>query len=242
MKTQALLAASIISSLSTMATARTSDPQGYLTEVNVREIFVPNGFDNNDDVVMVLDGELPNSCYRVVSTKVLFDDATKTYQAIQIARRFNSVCIPDPTPFWTEVHVGLVEAGTFTVKSIGAANETLGVKVSASSNPDDFLYAPVESARTERDDATGLFSGYLTGRIMNSCMELQEIRVQDSGKTIEVLPIMKMALRSDCQQTEQSFNWKFDLPSGMATGRHLLHVRSLSGKAVNYMFSVEPNN
>jgi hypothetical protein len=38
--------------------------EGVPTEVASRFLFVPGGFDNNDQVQVTLDGYLPNSCYK----------------------------------------------------------------------------------------------------------------------------------------------------------------------------------
>jgi hypothetical protein len=70
-------------------------------------------------------------------------------------------------------------------------------------------------------------------------MRIKEVTVINSGKTLEVLPKMELVdAPNGCQITEVPFSWTVDLPKEISKGRHLMHVRSLNGKAVNKMFSV----
>ena len=215
-----------------------SDRQGHLMVVATKAVFVPIGFDDNDDIMVVLDGTLPDTCYRLAYNTVDYDATTKSYVVRQIARHFNSVCIPAEVPFSVEAHLGVLPAGDFGIEAFGAPKESLPVTESTSAGPDDFLYAPVENARVEVDPATGNYVGTIDGRMTSSCQSLDQVKVIDSGKSIEILPIMKMTEGADCVAGERPFSSRFDLPSAMSVGRHLLHVRSLNGKAVNQMFSV----
>jgi hypothetical protein len=69
-------------------------------------------------------------------------------------------------------------------------------------------------------------------------MDWDEIKVVDSGRSIEVLPIVRVDTSGDCPAATRTFERRVELPRGMAPGRHLLHVRSLSGKAANVVFTV----
>jgi len=212
---------------------------GELTPVQVAEVFVPVGFDDNDEVVVVLDGYLPNSCYKVEGAKVSVDANTKKVEVTQMARRWPGPCLLALVPFSSTVSVGMLPKGEFTVTSYGAAEEKLAVGEATSAGPDDFLYAPVDHASIAPTAASGQVSAVLEGRFTNSCMAIEEVRVIDSGKTLEVLPIMKVEDRSDCRSNvEIPFRKYVELPAGLGDGRHLLHVRSLNGRSVNTMFTV----
>lgn len=236
------LAAATAALIGLSTQARADDPpQGTLVGVSVRELFVPNGFDDNDEVEVVLDGELPNTCYKLAHNEVKYDEATGRYIVFQFARRYPGICIQTTVPFFTAARLGVVPAGDFKVQTLGAALETLKVKEATSAGPDDYTYAPIDSARVERDEAHNKYFGIIQGRMTNTCMTIDEVKVFDSGKTIEVLPIIKMVDRPDCAAIEMPFAWQVDLPASMAEGRHLMHVRSLNGKSQNMVFSVYPD-
>jgi len=80
----------------------------------------------------------------------------------------------------------------------------------------------------------------ISGRMPSTCMRIDELKLIDSGETLQLLPLASLEDRPDCRDAEQPFERTLDLPPKMTTGRHLLHVRSLNGKAVNVAFSVAP--
>lgn len=222
------------------APALADDPStGTLIAIPVDASYVPNGFDDNDDVVVVLDGHLPNNCYKVAHTEVLTDPVTKKVNVIQYARRYPGLCMQALVPFFSEANLGVMAVGDFKIASLGAAIENLNVAEASSAGPDEFLYAPVDSIKVNFDEVTKTYSGILDGRFTNTCMKIKEVSVVNSGKTLEVLPKMEMIQSPDgCFNTEVPFSWSVNLPKEMVTGRHLMHVRSLNGKSVNRMFSV----
>lgn len=210
-----------------------------LVAIPVDASFVPNGFDDNDDVTVVLDGHLPDSCYRASHTAVLKDPATKKITLIQYARRFPGICMESLVPFSSEVFLGVLPMGEFNIESPGTSTEKLKVQESSSAGPDDFLYAPIDHVKVTYNEQAKTYTALLEGRFTNTCMKISSVDVRNSGKTLEILPKMEMTNRpSGCEATETPFSWEVVLPKDMVKGRHLAHVRSLNGKAVNQMFSV----
>ena len=69
-------------------------------------------------------------------------------------------------------------------------------------------------------------------------MKMESVKVINSGKTIEVLPVMSMDANAQCLDVEVPFLEEIVLPRDLTIGRHLVHVRSLNGKSVNAVFSV----
>jgi hypothetical protein len=220
--------------------ALADDPvSGTLVAINAQASYVPVGFDDNDDVVVVLDGNLPDSCYKLSHTEILKDAATNKITVIQYARRYPGICLESLVPFSSESNLGVMPVGLFSVASPGALQEKLQVTEATSAGPDEFLYAPVDSTKVSFDETTGTYRGILEGRFTNTCMRIKEVTVINSGKTLEVLPKMELVdAPNGCQTTEVPFSWTVDLPKEISKGRHLMHVRSLNGKAVNKMFSV----
>jgi len=214
-------------------------PGGTLVVVTADASFVPVGFDDNDDVVIVLDGNLPNSCHKISHTEILTDPVTQKVTVVQYARRYPGICMQSLVPYTSESNIGIMPTGIFKVKSPGTEDEKLQVTEATSAGPDEFLYAPVESAKVTFDEASRTYRGVLEGRFTNTCMRMKEVKVINSGKTIEVLPIMEMVDSPiGCQNTDMVFSWTLDLPRDLDPGRRLMHVRSLNGKSVNKMFSV----
>jgi hypothetical protein len=224
----------------TAGQALADDPaSGTLVAINAQASYVPVGFDDNDDVVVVLDGNLPDSCYKLSHTEVLKDAVTNKITVIQYARRYPGICLESLVPFSSESNLGVMPVGLFSVASPGAIQEKLEVTEATSAGPDEFLYAPVDSTKVTFDETTATYRGILEGRFTNTCMRIKEVTVINSGKTLEVLPKMELVdAPNGCQTTEVPFSWTVDLPKEISKGRHLMHVRSLNGKAVNKMFSV----
>jgi hypothetical protein len=209
-----------------------------LVPVSVHDLFVPSGFDDNDETLAVLDGYLPNSCYRLAHSQASFDAATRAYRVTQFAWLHPSTfCLQIVTPFTTEVRLGVVPAGSYQVLAEGSVARPLAVKNAMRPGPDEYPYAPVEEARVDYDASRDRYVAILRGRMMSSCMNLSDPLVINSGRTLEVLPIVALASGNDCKATNRPFEHALDLPAGLANGRYLLHVRSLSGKSINVVFT-----
>src|SRR5687768_6583889 len=110
-----------------------------LEDVKARILFVPNGFDDNDETVVVVDGYLPDTCYRLRSTDVQVDVEKKSIMVQPRAYvHKEGVCNDVTVPFSTVVSVGVIPSGTYTVSSRdGKLNERLVVKEAIKPGPDD---------------------------------------------------------------------------------------------------------
>jgi hypothetical protein len=224
------------------AMATTSSPtppgDGDIATVSAKNLFAPVGFDDNDMATVVIDGFLPSGCYRLVQPEVVIDQQEKRVTITPQARFYDHPCIEALVPYWQEIQLGVLPVGDYKIAVVGSAiGETMGVAESPSAGPDDFLYAAIDEAMVDRADDSDTYVVKLQGRFTNSCMVLTDIRVIDTGKTINVLPIMTMEDRDDCQPTEVQFRRMVDLPASVSKARHLLHVRSLNGQAINHVFS-----
>jgi len=213
---------------------------GAVVEMPARYVFAPKGFDDNDESVVTIDGYLPSGCYRLVRPEVNIDRNTKEVTIKPFARFFDVPCIEALIPYSLEVQLGVLPVGEYTIKAgTTATAEELGVAEATNAGPDDFLYAPVDEVVVLRDDATGALTAELKGRFTNSCMIWDEVLVQDNGKTVNILPIISMS-EENCTAGESPFRKLVALPNTITSGRHLLHVRSLNGRAINYLFNVNP--
>jgi hypothetical protein len=210
---------------------------GEVVAVDATFVFAPVGFDDNDDATIVVDGYLPSGCYRQLRPIVEIDHEARTIKVIPQARYFDVPCIAALVPYWNEIRLGVLAKGSYKVTlNQGDLQETLSVAEATNAGPDDYLYAAIDAATVSRqDDSTEQFVK-IEGRFTNSCMVLDEVRLVDTGKTINVLPIMRME-GDDCGPIEVEFRRMVKVPDTVTPGRHLLHVRSLNGKAVNYLFT-----
>jgi len=216
-------------------------PREEIVNVRAEYLFVPVGFDDNDEVVAVLDGYLPDPCHKLVPADVKTDIANMTVSVQQKARLFTGVCPDVIVPYTVVVRLGNLPEGNFTVVTNGGSlKENVAVKQSANPGPDDYLYAPIDAARVEYLPG-GKRKAVLEGRFTDSCLRIDELKVVNSEKTIEVLPILKRLTQEEgggkCRRVESPFKVAVDLPElSQKYWRYLLHVRSLNGQSLNVVF------
>lgn len=207
---------------------------------DVRNLFVPVGFDSRNEIVAVVDGYLPDPCHRLRKPDVRIDPATKRAVIMPLAEVYRGTCPDVIVPFHQVVSLGELKAGDYSVELYdGSKKEALWVaQAKEKITSDDYFYAPVDSASIAQSGGTR--KAVLKGRLTNTCMQKDEIRITDHQKTIEVLPILKITSRDPhgrpCMDIERPFEWTVDLPAASGTERHLLHVRSLNGQSVNQVF------
>jgi hypothetical protein len=236
-KTLALGATLLATALGSAARGDEDAVYGRLTAVEAETVFAPAGFDDNDEAVVLVDGYLPSGCYRLTRPEVAVDETAKTITITPVARFFDVPCIQARVPYSLELQLSQLAAGEYRLAVNGhGPTEALAVAAATNLGPDDFLYAPIDEASVDTD-AQGRLVATLAGRFTNSCMALDELRLVDSGKTLQVLPIMKLTAAEPCTAGEFRFKEKLVLPAATGESRRLLHVRSLNGRAVNVIFS-----
>jgi hypothetical protein len=205
-----------------------------------QRIFIPKGFDDNDQIQIVLDGWLDNSCETALTPKIHVDINTYSIEVIPRGLREEGVCAQVRRRFTSIATFGVLPHGTYRVYTNDRLmDKELIIDEASSAGPDDFIYAQIDRAWVDfapELDADSRWSVVLEGRLTNSCQKLEEVRVIDSGDTVEILPITKM-LEQDCQPVETPFVERAFIPDYTKAGRYLLHVRSANGSAINDVFS-----
>lgn len=205
--------------------------------VNFNRVYVPEGFDSNDNVQFVGEGLFANSCYRPAQTKVTVDDTTKTITVSPAAYEYEGLCLQVILPFDRVVDVGILKGGDYTILRANS-NEELGelhVNQATTRSADDFLYAPVEQAYLHQKN--GKKTIYLTGQFPMDCMKLQEVKATINKDVIVLQPIAAMNEGASCKQGQFPFEASVDV-STASKGRYLIHVRSMNGKAVNSLVDI----
>ena len=226
----------------TFATASPAAPSPTVPATaapDVRDLFVPVGFDSNDDVVAVVDGYLDGVCYHLRQPKVDTDLANHKIKITVMAVRIQEFCHPIAVRYHQVVHLGALPVGTYRIETQGAVPpQSLVVKQAENPGPDDFPYASVENTTLQLGTG-GELSVRQRGHYSGTCQRLNDVRVTRHGRTIDVLPILKLATRDDngqpCRAEEQAFQKQIALPH-LENGRYLLHVRTTAGQSLNEVF------
>jgi hypothetical protein len=219
-------------------------PRPELVRAPVDKIFVPHGFDDNDNVELILKGEFPSTCYKAGPVSFNIDQAShKIIITAQSYRAQQTICADVMIRFVQPVHLGVLDEGTYTVEvqdTPQVAPLQLTIERAKKPTQDDYLYAPVDVASVQRDEngddvlrIEGEYPYMLTG-----CMVTREIRAQyDSNGVLVVQPISELTEGDECTAQNQKTHYliKKDLGKLRTQGEFLIHVRTLNGLSLNYI-------
>ncbi|NBQ54379.1 MAG: hypothetical protein EBU49_12490, partial [Proteobacteria bacterium] len=160
-----------------IALATTSSDPDEVRNIKVTRIFTPKSLDSNDSSVVILDGYLPDGCYRLTQPEVHVNDEHKTISIQARANYFNVPCIEALVPYTQEVELGMLPGGNYRIQNgDGHQIGSLSIKKAQSKYPDDFLYAPVEDLiLDQKETATDQHIATLRGRFTNSCMYIEHV-------------------------------------------------------------------
>lgn len=200
----------------------------------VTHLFVPNGFDNNDNVELVVKGKFPNPCYNrsKVDVKVKED---KIFINVTAAKKENvaSLCEPLKVPFTEVVSVGSLQGGDYEIIVNNSLKQKMTIDVASSNSVDENLYASVEYVDLGFTGGAG-GEAIIVGKALSDCLVLDRVEyISNKKDTFSVLPIMKK-VSNNCPETTKRIDIpvKVDLDK-MNTEEVLLFVRSVDGKSVH---------
>jgi hypothetical protein len=227
-------------SLALSASAWAEDPREIPAPID--RVFIPNGYDSNDNVEVILHGEFRNSCYRVGHAGAKLDLENHRITVFATAYEYPDAgdCAQVITPFIQTVKLGVIPQGMYRVvyQNNPSVGDRLIVKETSTAAADDHFYAPVEFADIERN-ANGephliLYGSY--PRMLIGCALFSEIRVmKDSSDLLVVMPILRTTEGEECQNVPARFKRSIKLDR-FVEGDGLLHVRVLSGNSFNRFF------
>lgn len=220
-----------------------------LIQAPIDKVFVPQGFDDNDKVELILHGEFSSTCYRIGPVDSNIDLANKEITITASAYYYQETeCAQVMTPFIKSVELKeTLPAGTYTIKVVNRPNaETskLVITRSARPDPDDYLYAGVQSAGVE-DRGNGARNLVLKGQhpfLYQGCVKLDQVKTNLSpSKVIVVQPITKIENDEDqCTgDSEHGFEYHVPLNTPLTRGQYVIHVRTLDGNSVNQLIRIE---
>lgn len=198
----------------------------------VDHLFVPKGFDNNDNVELMVSGKFPNTCYsrNKVEVKVVEDKINIQISALMSDQGAN--CETFDVSFMENVTVGNLQAGQYQISVNDTLKEEMIVSESSSDSVDDHLYAMVHHVDLG-------FTGGLAGDVRlvgtrPNCIGLDHIEIISNDKdTFSILPIMKK-VANDCTKQKVYFDYpvRFN-PRAIKNKKILLFVRTMDGKSVS---------
>ncbi len=208
--------------------------------ISVSHLYVPQGYDDNDEIIVMVDGLLPSTCHQLAPAKVQVDYSSRKV-SIDTRAHFNAgPCVQVPVPFEQEVDIGSLAAGEWTLEtSLQGPEEALLVEKASSMNPDEYLYAPIDRVEMNFDADKAQWNVTLSGDILATCLTLQETKILKQKKVFVVLPVLTQTT-DECLPTSSHFTYSVALPAPIAPGRYLVHVRSLNGRGVNQWLDVAP--
>jgi hypothetical protein len=220
-------------------------------EIPVEALFAPlQGFDDNDNVQVVLHGTLPNSCYSLGEYKVEKTAGSDKVRIRQFAyKKKDGYCaegqsIPDhlamSIPFTTEVPIGQLPAGNYEInyfqrgETPGSARRSLGVIRATTPNVDNLPYAAVSNiASPDVFNGAENVSVKLNGVLNSSCTHLEDkVLVTQEDDVFVIRPQVRVDQGVYCMQVLIPFELNLNLGKAKP-GHYLVHVRSMNGKSVN---------
>ncbi len=219
------------------ALAQYTNPQ--LVRYDLSRSYIPLGFDGNDNVQIVIEGELPSTCFRTgpASATVSTEDMTITLKQ-QVYKYRGIACLFMVVPFHKVLNVGILRPGEYrVVNEAGFELGRLPVKASTTSAADDYLYAPVADAQVKTNtDGSSTLS--ISGHYTNNCPRIKELRVIEEGNNVvTILPIIETPDGYRCVPGNYPFSKDIQLPK-MPKGKYLFNVRSLNGDAIFKFFDI----
>lgn len=205
--------------------------------VPVDHVYLPSGFDSNDNVEIVVTGFLPNLCHKSPSSKVIVDGSEVKIEVSSLYyHSSNPYCPEMVVPFTETITLGLMDKGNYEItvngKSAWELNGKMKVAESTSNAVDEFNYAYVHYIDKEVGDGMVSFKGYNP----SDCFIMDEISyVSNKKDTYAILPKMKQ-VSEFCPMKLVPFTYDWQVPTDIKNDKVLLHVRTMEGKSVNSIY------
>lgn len=202
-------------------------------QVPVDHLYIPAGFDSNDNVEVVVTGFLPNLCHKNPNAKVKFDANGRV--DIEVTSLYydetNPFCPEMVVPFTLPVSLGVLDTGSYAVAVNNEKSNigTLNVQESTSNAIDSYHYAYVSNVLKK----PGSHRIHLKGYNPSDCFVLDKVEsISNNKDSFSILPKMKQ-IRDFCPMKMVPFTYEYDVPKTLTKKNILLHVRTMDGKSVN---------
>lgn len=219
-----------------------------LAPAPVEKVFVPQGFDDNDNAEVILHGHFPDSCMKSGPVDVSVDLNNQVISLRPEVYVYSSrLCLNVEVPFIQRVPLGNLPDGQWKIKveSARAVQESIPLMVqkARSSAPDDYLYAPVDEVvilpEPGREASRVVVSGRWPVAPAGQCFELVRVASKlGADNSLVVLPIAELRPDGQCKNPlnlQRSFVGSSVLP-GKVPADLLIHVRVLNGESLNKFY------
>ena len=234
--------------------ARADEDSTHRVEIPVKALLTPAvGFEEKNNIEIVLYGALPNGCYSLAEYTVE-KETSDTIRIRQYAvHETTGMCAEETTlpiqtqmviPFVQEISVGRLPVGEykflFTQLNTGEQVRTMSVAKNVTPTVDSLPYAAVSNVQSP-DVINGLdhVVATVTGVLNSTCSKLNDnVRVLRENDVYVLLPTIRVEKHVLCAQVLIPFEKKVDLGPAKQPGIYLIHTRSMNGKAVNKVINV----
>jgi hypothetical protein len=224
-----------------------STPTVVLEVAPVERVFVPQGFDDNDNVEVIIQGRFSNACMKTGTVEKMVDSSRKIIRLKPLAFVYKGEpCAQVIVPFIQRVTFGTLNEGTWKIEVEGmpsVAPLPLVVKRALSAAPDEFLYAPVEEV-VLLPGALGtrqklVVSGNWPVVPARGCFVMKQIRTHlGPDNTLVVQPISELLPPEQCSASslrKRAFQASVYLEKSLQLDS-LIHVRVLNGESLNKFY------
>lgn len=227
-----------------------------VVEVPLLKAYIPEyGFDDNDNVQVVIEGYLPNSCYTLAQseTDLSGSELKVTQKAI---RNESGICSeeadlpPDLAAqryFWKVLDVGLMDEGSYSLKYLNMddsrINRPFYIQLSPSNQVDSMNYVYVTNAFAKESVHVSeeYFEFRITGQLTSTCAEMADDYYLEKSGDVYALMLYTYRVEDYCMPASRPF-YKIIRVRTPEKGRYLLHVRSVGGQSKNKIFEVHDRN
>lgn len=198
------------------------------------KMYVPEGFDDNDQIEVTVVGTLPNSCYRNPSFEVDSKDGNFKVRLYAEYYELKEGCRDIQLAYVDTIKFGTMNAGEYKIQLINkkATDERkLVIKTASSELVDDFLYGNVSGVAEDDDTRTV----ELVGMNPVSCLKFSHMATEIQKAMIIIRP--HFVEEGSCVKKPTPFKIKYEVPflEGHPKGI-LLHVRVMNGRSFNYLY------
>lgn len=208
-----------------------------IEKISARKIFVPQGVDSNDlETIIVLTGELPNTCYRLPTATVhKYTDSIEIELTATKITGDNLVCIMAQIPYTLTVDLGNLQEGQYdiNVNSDTIHHKTAQIRIATaeSTTVDTYNYAHITNVTNHGNVVE------IEGYHPSSCMRLERVEVMsnENGDTFSILPIISGVENEVCDDRLVPFSITLELPTNEE--QVLLHIRTIDGSSKNKVVS-----
>lgn len=231
------VAAMSLSSASAPAPANEAQPGALVEETQLESLYVPSGYDDNDNIQIVGEGLFLDECHRYRDTFVDIDVDRGLILLRPQAEVRDGNCLQVVKPYEAVVTLGRIPAGDYKILQ-GDRHDSIGhlrVDKAQSEGIDDHAYAPV--GKVEFKSHMSSSGVRISGMFNSSCQELVDMPITIQDNVIVIMPIVDRNRSVDCVKGNYPFEGVTYLDF-MGAGKYLLHIRSMNGQSYNKIVEV----